>query len=180
MTPHDKTPPISPAPVEIDRAAGLIRLRDPQVFGPGGTPHCERFLRRALIVEGINSIEIDTVDERAVIHVNPERMRFAFAPDCASDPRGRGRATAGRLASRCQGGSIPGPACGIATHVLAGAGWPIGTDPVASPTAAQRPGEGPQGGTVDFPDPGRGKHGTTAGRAAFSSSITPTWSNEIC
>ncbi len=89
MTPHDKTPPISPAPVEIDRAAGLIRLRDPQVFGPGGTPHCERFLRRALIVEGINSIEIDTVDERAVIHVNPERVD-SLLPRIARAIRGEG------------------------------------------------------------------------------------------
>ncbi len=89
MTPHDKTPPVSPAPVEIDRAAGVIRLRDPRVFGPGGMTHCERFLRRALIVEGIDSIEIDTVCARALIHVHRDRVDLLL-PRIARAIRGEG------------------------------------------------------------------------------------------
>ncbi len=89
MTPHDKTPPVSPAPVEIDRAAGVIRLREPRVFGPEGITHCERFLRRVLVVEGVNSIEIDTVHARALIRVHSDGVDLLL-PRIARAIRGEG------------------------------------------------------------------------------------------
>ncbi len=66
--------PVSRSPVEIDRAAGIIRIYDPRVFGPGGAVHCERFLRRAFTVEGINSVTIDTLEARALLSVNAESV----------------------------------------------------------------------------------------------------------
>jgi len=89
MTSNNKTPVVSPAPVEIDRAAGVIRVRDPQVFGPGEVTHCERFLRRAFTVEGINCIEIDTVRARALIRVPPARLD-SLLPQIARAIRGDG------------------------------------------------------------------------------------------
>jgi cation transport ATPase len=66
--------PDSPVPVAIDRTAGVIRLYDPRIFGPAAALQCERFLRRAFAVEGINSVAIDTQEGRAVIQADRERF----------------------------------------------------------------------------------------------------------
>lgn len=89
MIRQDTAPPVSQAPVEIDRAAGLIRLRDPRVFGPDGAPDCERFLRRAFAVEGVNSVAIDTLQGYALIRVRPERIN-SLVSSIASAIRGEG------------------------------------------------------------------------------------------
>jgi Cu2+-exporting ATPase len=66
--------PVGPAPVEIDRAAGLIRLRDSRIFGPKGATLRESFLRRTFSVDGIESVEIDTVSASAVIRMQPQQV----------------------------------------------------------------------------------------------------------
>jgi Cu2+-exporting ATPase len=61
------TSPASPLPARISWSDEVVELRDERVFGPGGERLCERFLGRALSVEGVCSISLDRMRATATI-----------------------------------------------------------------------------------------------------------------
>ncbi len=106
---------------QVTCADGTLVLRDEQVFGPCGDGPCERFLGRALSVQGVRSVSLDRARATAVIRYDAgprevapflERLSYAIRDGVPSDivpalPR-TNRETAytlfrhGRLATTCE------------------------------------------------------------------------------
>src|SRR5262249_14020861 len=84
------TAPPSTRSVEIDRLRGLVRVYDPDVFGPGGEVHRDRFVRCVLSVESVGSVRLDSGARAAEGGIAPERLAEAL-PQIVEVLRGRGR-----------------------------------------------------------------------------------------
>ena len=61
------TSPASPPPTCITWSDGVVVLRDERIFGPGGECLRDRFLARALGVEGVRSVSLDRAQATAAI-----------------------------------------------------------------------------------------------------------------
>src|SRR6266478_5566176 len=59
--------PVTPPPTRVALADGVVVVCDEWLFGPGGERLCERFLGRALSVDGVRSVSLDRSQGTAVV-----------------------------------------------------------------------------------------------------------------